>query len=190
MSESDLLRDLFHRRWAMPTLAMLHRWKGAKFVTLHRGLGASAGSMRTTIDELSAQGLVMKNPGYGHPMRPEYVLTGRGAPIGMCCDKLLAALDSIQASTLALSKWSMPTVFALRSGTVRFGQVRDGCPGITDRALTQTLKALAAGGLVVREAADSYPPSVAYSLTAVATGLADLLISLAKTMRATSGRQQ
>ena len=189
MSESDLLRDLFHRRWAMPTLAMLHRWKGAKFVTLHRKLGASAGSMRTAIDELCARGLVMKNPGYGHPMRPEYVLTEPGAWIGASCDDLMAALDSIDARALALAKWSMPTVYALRSGTLRFGQIRDGCPGITDRSLTQALKRLSATGLVVREVSDTYPPSVAYSLTAVATGIADHLINLAESMRATSVRR-
>ena len=182
MKESELLRDLFHRRWAMPTLAMLSRWNGAKFVTLHKNLGASAGSMRTTIDELSARGLVMKNPGYGHPMRPEYVLTEPGASVGACCDELLAALDSIEARALALSKWSMPAVFALRSGTLRFSQIRDGCPGVTDRALTQTLKALATGGLVAREVADTYPPSVAYSLTAAATGPVKHLGGLAESL--------
>ena len=121
----------------MPALAVLHRWKGAKFVTLHRNLRASAGSMRTTVDELCAQGLVMKNPGYGHPMRPEYVLTSQGSSLGACCDELLSVLDRIEARGLALSKWSMPAVFALRSGTLRFSQVRDGCPGITDRALSE-----------------------------------------------------
>ncbi len=180
MKESELLRDLFHRRWAMPALAMLHRRKGAKFVTLHKKLGASAGSMRTTIDELSSRGLVMKNPGYGHPMRPEYVLTEPGALIGACCDELLAALDSIEARALALSKWSMPAVFALKAGTLRFSQVRDGCPGVTDRALTQTLKRLAAGGLVVREVSDAYPPSVNYSLTETGQTLLPLLEPLAR----------
>ncbi|MCH7944693.1 MAG: winged helix-turn-helix transcriptional regulator [Armatimonadetes bacterium] len=122
-------------------------------------------------------------------MRPEYVLTEPGARLGACCDQLLAALDSVEARALALSKWSMPAVFALRSGTLRFCQVRDGCPGVTDRALTQTLKALAAGGLVVREVAASYPPSVAYSLTATATGIADHLCRLAETIRTVADRR-
>ena len=183
MEENELLRDLFHRRWAMPTLAVLHRWKGAKFVTLHKKLGASAGSMRTTIDELIERGLVMKNPGYGHPMRPEYVLSERGEGTGACCDQLLRVIDSFDARKLALSKWSMPVLFAITPGNGRFGEIRAHCPGITDRALTQALKGLKSSRLIHREVTESYPPSVDYSLTPEGLLLLPFIESLAQNLK-------
>ena len=41
-------------------------------------------------------------------------------------------------------------------------KIRTLCPGVTDRALTQSLKTLAAGGLVERTVEDTYPPTVSY----------------------------
>ena len=75
-SGSLTLPALLHHRWAVPILAVLHREKGAKFVTLGSRLGVSRDSLRRSLDRLTQQRLVRRNPGYGHPMRPEYVLTG------------------------------------------------------------------------------------------------------------------
>lgn len=182
MDKSVLLRDLFHRRWAMPALAMLSRLRGAKFVTLHRELGASVGSMRQAVDSLVSAGLVMKNPGYGHPMRPEYVLTVRGQAVGACCRDLWASLSSLSACEVALAKWSMPVVFALSDNALRFGEIRALCPGVTDRALTQSLKTLASGGLLERSVEDTYPPTVLYRVSDDARRLLAHLASLAEAL--------
>lgn len=163
----------------MPALALLSRLRGAKFVTLHRELGASVGSMRQTIDSLIEAGWVMKNPGYGHPMRPEYILTGRGLAVGECCRELWSALTSLSACEVALSKWSMPIVFALSHRELRFGEIRSLCPGVTDRVLTQALKGLSAGGLVERSVEDTYPPTVSYCVSGDARRLLPDLILLA-----------
>ena len=165
MKETELLRDLFHRRWAMPTLAALHRWRGAKFVTLYKTLDASAGAMRTTVDELASAGFVVKNPGYGHPMRPEYILTKRGQRVGVACDDLLKGVDEANARKTALSKWAMPVLYSLRSSPLKFTEIREQCPGLTDRALTQTLKLCQGTGLIEREVAETYPPTAIYSLS-------------------------
>ena len=69
---------LFHNRWSVPILAELHRQRGSRFVTLARTLGMSRESLRRTLAALIESGLVGRNPGYGHPLRPEYVLTTRG----------------------------------------------------------------------------------------------------------------
>jgi len=60
---------LFHHRWAAPILAELHRSKGSRFVTLSNRLGLGRESLRRTLSALIDAGLVMKNPGYGHPLR-------------------------------------------------------------------------------------------------------------------------
>ena len=182
MEKSVALRDLFHRRWAMPALAVLSRLRGAKFVTLHRELGASVGSMRQAVDSLISTGLVMKNPGYGHPMRPEYVLTERGVAVGESCRDLWSALSSLSACEVALGKWSMPVVFALGDRKLRFGEIRSLCPAVTDRALTQSLKALAVSGLVERSVEDTYPPTVSYRVARDARRLLPDLASLSEAL--------
>lgn len=182
MTKSVALRDLFHRRWAMPALALLSRLRGAKFVTLHRELGASVGSMRQAVDSLIEAGWVMKNPGYGHPMRPEYILTDRGQAIGDCCRDLWESLDTIDARAVALAKWSMPVVFALSERELRFGEIRSLCPGVTDRTLTKALRALASAGLVERSVEDTYPPTVSYCASGDARRLVPHLAELAKAL--------
>ncbi len=83
---------LFHRRWAVPVLAQLHRDRGAKAITLTNGLSVSRESLRATLDELIEHGWIARNPGYGHPMRPEYLLTRRGEKLGPTCVRLMAML--------------------------------------------------------------------------------------------------
>ena len=77
----DRLTALFRRRWACPVIAELHRSDGAKFVTLVNRLGSNPAAMRTTLDDLLELGWIRRNPGYGHPMRPEYLLTAHGERI-------------------------------------------------------------------------------------------------------------
>jgi DNA-binding HxlR family transcriptional regulator len=164
--------DLFHRRWAVPVIAELHRSSGAKFVTLANRLGVSRDALRQTLEELIERGLVIRNPGYGHPLRPEYILTEAGAAIAPSCLSLFRTLDELKAGDVALRKWSMPIVFALRTGAKRFSELKAALPGITPRALTQSLKELRDHGLVTRLVVDEYPPTSVYQITARSRALA------------------
>ena len=89
------LAALLHHRWSVPVLAALLEGSGAKFVTLARRLDLSRDSLRRTLDVLIAQRWVMRNPGHGHPMRPEYLLTAAGARIAPWCHGLLRALSRL-----------------------------------------------------------------------------------------------
>jgi DNA-binding HxlR family transcriptional regulator len=165
-TEPPPLPRLFHHRWSVPVLAELGRGNGGRFVNLSRRLGIGRESLRRTLDWLVGQGLVARNPGYGHPLRPEYVLTGRGAELAPACIQLMFALDALQAEHVGLNKWSMPIVAALDDlGDGRFGQLRDRLPPISPRALTLALKALSDAGLVERRVVDSFPPSTLYRLS-------------------------
>src|SRR3954451_13536929 len=77
VSTDDLI-ELFHHRWAAPALALLGQRGGARFVELQRRLDVGRESLRRALDALIAGGLARRNEGYGHPLRPEYVLTARG----------------------------------------------------------------------------------------------------------------
>jgi DNA-binding HxlR family transcriptional regulator len=162
VSTQDLIR-LFHHRWSAPVLAELERQRGSRFVALSRMLGVGRESLRRTLDALIEQGLVARNPGYGHPLRPEYLLTERGREIAHRCGRLLALLDG--NADLVLRKWSLPVLAAL-TRPARFSELRAALPGITGRALALALKDLQQAGLVERRVDDqTYPPGVVYAAT-------------------------
>ena len=162
MSIEDLIR-LFHNRWAPAVLAELGRQKGSRFVTLSRVLGVGRESLHRTLAALIEQGLVARNPGYGHPLRPEYVLTSLGEPAARRCERLLGSLDG--HADVVLRKWSVPVLVALER-PARFSELRARLPGVTGRALALALKELEGAGLVERRVdGQAHPPAVVYAST-------------------------
>jgi DNA-binding HxlR family transcriptional regulator len=166
---------LFHNRWSVPILAELHRQRGSRFVALSRILGLSGESLRRTLAALIEGGLVGRNPGYGHPLRPEYVLTSSGERIAAACRPLVERLRRSDLEEVGLKKWSMPVVYALADGPRRFSELREALEGISPRALTLALKDLEAARLVDRRVTDDYPPATVYRLTRAGWPLAALL---------------
>lgn len=168
MSETDLDRfvALIHHRWAVAVLAELSCLRGAKFITLVNRLTVSRDSLARTIRALIGQGWVRRNPGYGHPMRPEYILTDRGDQIGPKCARLRDRLTGSGCERVGMKKWALPVMYRLRAGPRRFGDLKSSLPAVTARALTLALKNLAVAGLIDRSVVDEYPPTSVYALTA------------------------
>jgi DNA-binding HxlR family transcriptional regulator len=166
------LSALVHHRWALPILAELYRDDGCKFVTLVNRLGISRDSLSRTLEHLQALGLAVKNPGYGHPLRPEYVLTPTGQLIGSDALNLMNKLRDLGVTEVALKKWSLPVTLAVGMGFERFSALLEAFPGLTSRGLTISLQDLETNGLIQREAGS------AYTLTPDGTRIADALMQL------------
>jgi DNA-binding HxlR family transcriptional regulator len=166
---------LFHNRWSVPILAELHRQRGSRFVTLARTLGMSRESLRRTLTALIDGGLVGRNPGYGHPLRPEYVLTRAGEAIAAACKPLVDTIRRRGLEDVGFKKWSMPVVYALASEPRRFSELRDALAGISPRALALALKDLESAGLIERRVTSDYPPATIYRLRGNGRPLAQLL---------------
>jgi DNA-binding HxlR family transcriptional regulator len=171
MSIEELIA-LCHHRWSTPVLAELGRTGGARFVVLVNRLGVGRASLQRALAALVELGLVRRNPGYGHPLRPEYVLTPEGEEAAVRCARLLAAVDG--KSGVLLRKWSLPVLVAL-CDNARFSELREALPGITARALALALKDLERAGLVTRRVEETYPPSTVYAATAEAARLQRIL---------------
>ncbi len=171
---------LFHNRWSVPILAELHRQRGSRFATLARMLGMSRESLRRTLAALIEGGLVGRNPGYGHPLRPEYVLTRRGDRIAARSRPLVDLLRARGLEEVGLKKWSMPVVYALSDEPLRFSELRDRLEGISPRSLALALKELESAGIVERRVTDDYPPATSYRLAADARPLASLVGELVR----------
>jgi DNA-binding HxlR family transcriptional regulator len=160
---SSRLAGLSHHRFALAALAELHAGRGAKVVTLVRRLGASREAVRRTLSALSRRGLVRRNPGYGHPMRPEWILTSAGLRVAPACAALLRGLREAGASEVARRKWALPVLHALLAGEARFSRLRRALGGVTDRALAATLRDLEDAGVVSRRVVEDRPPRVLYA---------------------------
>jgi len=78
------------------------------------------------------------------------------------------------------SKWGVLVIVALSETSLRWGELRRGIEGISEKMLAQTLRTLEADGLVHREAQPTIPPRVDYSLTARGHELADNLLPLVR----------
>lgn len=73
------------------------------------------------------------------------------------------------------SKWVYLTVCALKSGTMRNGELSRRLEGISPKMLSQTLRELERDGLVLRKIYPVVPPKVEYSLTPLGENLSELL---------------
>jgi DNA-binding HxlR family transcriptional regulator len=159
---------LFHHRWTAPVLAELDRTGGTRAVSLMRRLDVGRDSLGRTLDALIGLGLVRRNPGYGHPLRPEYLLTERGAAVAPACRALLDGLRALELESVGLNKWSVPLLMALSTGgeprARRFSELREELPGISPRALTLALKSLTDARVIERTVLDTFPPATRYSL--------------------------
>lgn len=165
MDRIDRLMALFRRRWACPVLAELHRAEGAKFVTLVHRLGSNPGAMRQTLDELLALGWIERNPGYGHPLRPEYLLTPRGERLGPICALLDQAATILDVRDVAFRKWSMPVLYVVGEGPTRFKEIPLALGAVTDRAVSLALKDLAEAEMISRTVIGGSPPGSVYGAT-------------------------
>ena len=160
MSTHDLI-ELFHHRWAAPALALLAERGGARFVELQRRLGVGRESLGRALDALIESDLARPNAGYGHPLRPEYVLTPKGKRVA----RIAAGVIEVSDPDTLLRKWSVPVLAELGEER-RFTDLRSALGGITPRALALALQDLEAAGYVDREVRDTRPPSTIYRPTA------------------------
>jgi DNA-binding HxlR family transcriptional regulator len=158
------LIELVHHRWNIPVIAELYRRSGAKYVTLVNSLDVSRASLSTSLNDLIDQGLVRRNTGHGHPMRPEYLLTEDGLVIGEHCLSLARLVRQRKEANLAFRKWTLPLVAAIGGEVRRFHEVRGVLLGATPRAVTIGLKSLLAQRWATRILIDDYPPATGYEL--------------------------
>ena len=77
-------------------------------------------------------------------------------------------------------KWTLLVVATLHGGRLRFGELQQRIPGISQRMLTRTLRHLERDGLVTRTVFAEVPPRVEYELTATGQALVEPAVTLAE----------
>ena len=79
---------------------------------------------------------------------------------------------------LLSSKWAVDVLLALGDGTRRYHQLLADLEPISEKVLTQTLRAMERDGLVGRRVHPEVPPRVDYSLAPLGFSLAEALVPL------------
>ena len=83
-----------------------------------------------------------------------------------------AALDRIA------DKWTVLVLGLLEGGPRRFSDLQRGIDGVSQKMLTQTLRALERDGLISRTVYPEVPPHVEYALTALGRTLSEPIASV------------
>lgn len=177
-SLEELVR-LSHHRWVVPLVAEISQTGGTRFAVLSTRLEVSGPSLRRAIAAAEQANLVMRNPGYGHPLRPEYLLTVRGESIAPECIEVLKAARVHGWTVLATRKWSLPVLAATAFGCDRYCDIVQALPTSTPRVLTRTLVDLTQAGCIRRTLIDKRPPRPIYSVARACRRLARAAAALA-----------
>jgi DNA-binding HxlR family transcriptional regulator len=85
-------------------------------------------------------------------------------------------------------KWTVLILMALRDGPRRFSELRRDVPGISQRMLTLTLRALERDGFVLRTVTPTIPPRVDYAVTELGRSLQEPVIALGRWAVENQGR--
>lgn len=162
----QLLTRLSRQRWLLPLLADLAaHGGGARFAELLHRLELPRDSLVRALAAAEAQGWVKRNSGHGHPLRPEYLLTGEGRDVAVRARAITDTQTHLGLTPGSVTRWGLPVVAAIDAGHDRFNMLARMLAPASPRALSQALVALDGHALIDREIIDLRPPASRYRLT-------------------------
>jgi DNA-binding HxlR family transcriptional regulator len=162
---TETLIALGQHRWLPYLLVEIARTDGARFVELLHRMGISRESLSRTLEGGISLGWIVRNPGHGHPLRPEYLLSETGKFAAVCASNILQAEQQSGLPPFSMNRWSRPIIHVIGEGERRYSAIASKLTRSNPRALTQSLKSLIAHRLVDRRILDGYPPASEYALT-------------------------
>lgn len=155
MDISDLV-NVTSRAWALPILWSLHEGVPGRQAPLLTATGASRTAFAQSLDHLIGIGLVERNPGYGHPLRPEFRLTLPGIEVAAIAHRI-HRVSTAADQALIRKSWTVPILTSLHAHQ-HFNDIRKSLVTITDRALSQSLQTMEAHHWVRRQVDEAARP--------------------------------
>ena len=144
------LVKLTSRAWSLKILALLHDGVPGRQAPLLAATSASRTSFASSLEHLVGLGLLERNPGHGHPLRPEFRLTQNGVEAAAIASRIVNAVPDDGEFTLLRRSWTVP-ILALTDTPQRFSTIKSGLATITDRALSTSLHELEARAWLQRD---------------------------------------
>lgn len=172
------LVNLCSRTWSLTALSLMANGVSPRVSPLAAAANCGRTAMGVSVEHLVQLGLLERNPGHGHPLRPEFRLTSDGEYIADWAAGLTGLMKSDFDKALLRTKWSLPLVNCLPEEK-RYGDLRRELMPVTDRALSNCLKQLAENDWVKRKV-DSVlsPPTVTYQTAKLGKKVHNHLMSL------------
>ena len=165
---------LTSRAWALPILSQMRKGIAGRQALLLLVTGASRGAFVQSLNHLISMGYLERNPGHGHPLRPEFRLTKQGVEVATLAENILAVAKG-EGQDLLRRSWTLPVPASLYKPSV-FGEVKGKLPTISDRALSQSLKSLEDQMWLTRRIEQvSRPPRSMYSSTNTGWAISEAL---------------
>ena len=129
------------RAWSLNILALMQAGTPGRQASLLSASGAGRTAFAQSLDHLVDLGLLERNPGHGHPLRPEYQLTLTGTEVAKFADEITRAAPPTSKCALLRRAWTIP-VLAVSQKPRYFIEIKRELVSISDRALSQSLKQL------------------------------------------------
>lgn len=148
--------NISSRAWAIPILASMHVGVAGRQAALLTATGASRTAFAQSMEHLIKIGLLERNPGYGHPLRPEFRLTQLGKEAARIADKI-QRVSTEDDQRLLRKSWTLPVLTSLQT-PCHFSDIKRNLITITDRALSQSLKSMEAKDWVHRSVDETARP--------------------------------
>lgn len=175
-----LLVNLCSRTWSLTALGLMANGVNARVSPLAAAAGCGRTAMGASVEHLIQFGLLEKNPGHGHPLRPEYRLTHEGESLAEWAAQLAGFIKSERDKALFRNKWSLPLISCL-SEEKRYSDIRRELIPVTDRALSNCLSNLTGSSWLKRSVTNSIsPPMVTYCTMRLGQKVHNHLMSLPK----------
>ncbi len=137
----DLLVKVTSRAWSLKILALMHEGVPGRQARLLAASGASRTTFVHSLRHLEELGVLERNPGHGHPLRPEFRLTAKGEALAPMAHRIENAARDASGETLIRKSWTVPVLAVAEKPRVFSDLKRDLTP-ITDRALSKSLQEL------------------------------------------------
>ncbi|MGB7242326.1 MAG: winged helix-turn-helix transcriptional regulator [Sulfitobacter sp.] len=150
------------RAWSLNILALMYSGTPGRQAPLLAASGASRTAFAQSLGHLVDLGLLERNPGHGHPLRPEYRLTPSGTEIAAAAEKINAIAPDHGQRALLRRAWTIP-VLAVSQRPRYFSEIRNDLASVTDRALSQSLQRLQRNQWITRDIdTTKHPPRPLY----------------------------
>lgn len=133
-----LLVNLTSKAWSLKILALLDSGTPGRQASLIAATNASRSAFASSLNHLIELGLLEKNPGHGHPLRPEFRLTRTGVTAAAIASRILEIAPGTDAFAIIKRSWAVP-ILAITESPKRFSVIKSGLGAITDRALSNSL---------------------------------------------------
>ena len=157
-----LLVKVAARAWSLPILARIAEGTPCRPGPLIAATGAGRTAFSASLAHLIELGLLERNPGHGHPLRPEFRLTPAGEEMAGVASRIVSLAGDGPEGALLRRAWTVP-VLAVTARPRVFTDIRTRIAPITDRALSQSLRQLEEREMVRRDVdLKARPPRPSY----------------------------